>query len=160
MSEDRELSAMGRVLEVMEPLEGEARKRVLVWLTQKLGIELSLPQHDRQPVAVQPQSLSKSFDLSTDTIANILEASSGADLIIAAAAQLHFVQAKQRFTRREITAEMRTAPGHFKEAFLNNLSTYLKSLTKADRLRLVAADTFALSNKERQSLQEKLVNAA
>ncbi|WP_440641198.1 hypothetical protein ACSHT2_08665 [Bradyrhizobium sp. PUT101] len=151
---------MGKVLELMEPLDAEARKRILQWLTQKLGITVSVPHQERQPPIARESLAAKDFDLSTDTIANILGAESGADLIIAAAAQIHFVQNKQRFTRKEITAEMRTAPAHFKEAFLNNLSKYLAGLTKADRLRLVAADTFALSSKERQDLQAKLASAA
>jgi hypothetical protein len=54
---------------------------------------------------------------------------------------------------------MRTAPAHFKETFVNNLSKYLTGLTKADRLRLVAADTYALSSKERQDLETKLAEA-
>jgi hypothetical protein len=159
MSGDQELVVMGSVLELMEPLEPDARKRVLIWLSQKLGIELQQPQPSRQR-ALSPDTPPKDFDLSTDTIATILGGESGADLIIAAAAQLHFVQGKQRFTRKELTAEMRTAPGHFKEAFVNNLSKYLTGLTKADRLRLVAADTFALSSKERQDLQSKISSAA
>jgi hypothetical protein len=159
MNGNDELSAMGKVLELMEPLDSDARKRVLGWVSQKLGVELQRPKPGRE-VPLSQMDSSNDLDLSTDTIATILGAESGADLIIAAAAQLHFVQGKPRFTRKELTAEMRTAPGHFKDAFINNLSKYLTGLTKADRLRLVAADTFALSSKERPDLQAKISSAA
>jgi len=46
--------------------------------------------------------VSKNYDQSTDTIANIIGTSSGTDLIIAAAAHLHFVKNKQKFTRPEL----------------------------------------------------------
>ena len=54
---------------------------------------------------------------------------------------------------------MRGAPAHFKDTFVANLTSYLTGLTKADRLRLIAAGTYALSSKERQELEAKLANA-
>jgi hypothetical protein len=159
MSDDQELAAMGVVLSAMEPLNAEERKRVLTWLGQKLAVEVTparfsapLPQANAAPDA-------SGLDLSTDTIATVLGAKSGPDLIIAASANLHFVQGKQKFSRQQLTAEMRTAPAHFKETFLNNLSKYLTGLTKSDRLRLVASDTYAISSKERQELEAKLISA-
>lgn len=141
----------------MEPLDADARKRVLAWLTQKLGVEVA----PAKSTALRggDQIGASSFDLSTDTIATVLGAQSGPDIIRAAAAHLHFAQGKQRFSRQELTAEMRTAPAHFKESYVNNLSKYLTGLTKGDRLRLVAADTYALSSKERQELEAKLAEA-
>jgi hypothetical protein len=158
MSGDQELNVMGTVLSAMEPLNAEERKRVLTWLAQKLAIETvsAIPASSGKATA---ETAAGGLDLSTDTIATVLGAQSGTDLIIAAAANLHFVQGKQKFSRQQLTAEMRTAPAHFKETFLNNLSKYLTSLTKSDRLRLVASDTYAISSKERQELETKLVDA-
>jgi hypothetical protein len=151
---------MGTVLSAMEPLSADERRRVLVWLAQKLAIELSSSRAPlSSPGSAAALAAAGELDLSTDTIATVLGAQSGTDLIIAAAANLHFVQGKQKFSRQQLTAEMRTAPAHFKETFLNNLSKYLTSLTKSDRLRLVASDTYAISSKERQELETKLVNA-
>jgi hypothetical protein len=99
------------------------------------------------------------FDHSTDPIANLLGASSGSDLAMAAAAHLHFTKGKQKFTRQEIIAEMRTAPGHFKDTYVNNMSSYLNGLKVKDRLRLVADDTYALSNKAKQDIEAKLAQA-
>ena len=157
MSEDKELKVMATVLPALESLEPEERKRVLSWLTQKLGIE-TLAASARSSKGTSGTS-DERLDLSTDTIATILQAKSGTDLIVAAAAHLHFSAAKQKFTRQELTAQMRSAPGYFKETYVNNLTTYLAALCKADRLRLVATDTYAISIKERKELEAKLVDA-
>ena len=160
MSGDKELQAMGSVLSAMEPLEADERKRVVCWLVQKLGIEgISGRAPQSSPGNVATFAVTDKLDLSTDTIATIINAASGPDLIVAAAAHLHFAQGKAKFSRQELTAEMRTAPGHFKDTFINNLSKYLTGLTKADRLRLVAKDTYALANKTRQELETTLANA-
>jgi hypothetical protein len=159
MSNDHELSAMGVVLSAMEPLSGDERKRVLTWLAQKLAVEVAPPRFSQPLAQTNIATDAGSLDLSTDTIATVLGAKSGPDLIIAAAANLHFVQGTQRFSRQQLTAEMRTAPAHFKDTFLNNLSKYLTGLTKSDRLRLVASDTYAISSKERHELETKLASA-
>jgi hypothetical protein len=99
------------------------------------------------------------LDLSTDTIANLLSASSGADLVIAAAANLHFTQGKTTFLRQEIIDEMRKAVGHYRDTFVPNLTKYLSGLTKKDRLRRMSDDKFALSNAEKQALEKKLASA-
>ncbi|HEY7244091.1 MAG TPA: hypothetical protein VH678_09440 [Xanthobacteraceae bacterium] len=99
------------------------------------------------------------FDHSTDTIANRLGAKSGPDLAFAAAAHLHFVKGKQKFSRAEIVAEMRTAPGHYKSSYHGNMTASLNRLTSKDRLRLVGGDTYALSNKEREALEATLAQA-
>jgi hypothetical protein len=156
MSGDLELIAMGKVLDAIEKLGPEEKQRVLNWAAQKFSLELGTieranTQHGRKPEQVS--------DLSTDTLATILGANSGSELVVAAAAHLHFTAGKQKFTRQELTAAMRTAPAHFKETFVNNLSKYLTSLTKSDRLRLVATDTYALSSKQRQQLADKITEA-
>jgi hypothetical protein len=99
------------------------------------------------------------FDHSTDTIANILGAKRGPDLMMAAAAHLHFVKGKETFTRNEIIAEMRTASGHWKSSYLANMTTNLNGLKSKERLRQISQGTYALSNKERQALGAKLAQA-
>lgn len=161
MSDDNELKVMASILPAMESLNEEERARVINWLVQKLAIGIAQPKPilsaGAQHSGTQP--LQGSLNITTDTIANITNAQSGTDLIMAAAAQLHLSQGKPKFTRQELVNEMRTAPGHFKETFINNLSKYLVGLTKADRLRLVGQNTYALSNKERQVMEAAIANA-
>jgi hypothetical protein len=157
MTEDRELQAMGSVLSALQPLDVEERKRVLLWLAQKLAVDVPAVRVRIQ--GTEQNSIGGAKNYSTDTIATIIGATSGPDLIIAAAAQLHFSQGKATFSRHELAAQMRTAPSHFKSTFMNNLSAYLAGLTRADRLRLSANDTYALSNKERQDLETLLAAA-
>lgn len=152
MAEDRELAAMGKVLDAIEKLSPEEKSRVLSWVAQKFAVELKVSTGKRPA----DDGAAGGGGHSTDTIATALDAKSGADIVIAAAAHLHFARGKQKFTRQELTAEMRAAPAHFKESYVNNLSAYLAGLTKADRLRLVSADTYAISSKERQSLEKVL----
>jgi hypothetical protein len=155
MAADQELQAMGTVLSALQELNPDERRRVLQWASQKLAVDV--------PIAAQkPESKAGGagqWKLSTDTIATIVGASSGPDLVIAAAAHLHFAEGKSTFTRRELTSEMRSAPSHYKATFLNNLSSYLAGLTRADRLRLSGTDIYALSNRERQNLEAKLAAA-
>ena len=158
MSEDKELQAMGAVLSALQPLEAEERRQVLLWLTQKLAVDVPT-ERVRKEVLQQSFAAGATGNYSTDTIATIIGATSGRDLIIAAAAQLYFVQGKATFTRHELIAQMREAPAHFKRTFINNMSSYLASLTRADRLRSSGNYTYALSNKERQDLDAKLAAA-
>jgi hypothetical protein len=158
MSEDRELQAMGTVLAALQPLEEDEKKRVMQWLMQRLAVDFKgqgATGHQTQVSA--PTGPISTY--STDTIATLIGASSGPELIIAAAAHLLFGQGKSTFTRRELTAQMRTSPARFKHTFINNLSAYLAGLAKADRLRMSGPDTYALSNRERQALQAKLAAA-
>ena len=97
--------------------------------------------------------------LSTNTIATILRVDNGPELIIAAAAYLTIVKGQDRLSRKSLTEEIKSATSFFRATYLNNLSAYLDRLVKADRLRLVAPNTYALSAAERQGLDANLANA-
>lgn len=96
------------------------------------------------------------LDHSTNTIATILGAKTGPDLVVAASAGLTLVQGKDRFSRKELLTEMKTATSFFKKTYSNNLSKYLEGLTNADRLRLVAKNTYAISANEKKKLETEL----
>lgn len=128
----------------------------LLELQQKHAV-VAPPQHDKRDRGGSGgHGVGGNFAQSTDTIANLISAKSGPDLVIAAAAHLHFVKAKQTFTRQEIIDEMRTAPGHFKDTYVNNMSSYLNTLKTKDRLRLVSNDNYSLSNREKKVIEAKL----
>lgn len=96
---------------------------------------------------------------STNTIASLLNANTGSDLVLAAMAYLTLVQGKDVAGRREILDEMKAARTFYKETFSSNLSSYLDNLSKAKRLNLVARDTYALPNSERQNFERVLSSA-
>ena len=98
--------------------------------------------------------------VSANTIASLSNANTGSDLVMAAMAHLTLVQGKEVAARREILDEMKAAKTFYKETFGSNLSSYLDSLAKAKRLNLVARETYALTNSERQNFERLIATAA
>lgn len=72
--------------------------------------------------------------LSVTNIAGKLNSKSGTDLILAAAAYLHFIENKGAFSRDEISQTMKKATGYYKNSHLANLTTNLASLEKSNAL--------------------------
>lgn len=144
---DQIMPTVGKMLEMVQDR---------VDLRQPITVPAIAPPVDSQkPAALQiPSSLATS--LSTNTIATILNASTGPDLAIAASARLNLIDGRDAITRAEILREMQSATSFYKQTMSKNLSQSLKSLAKEDRLRMVAADTYALSSKERHTLEQKL----
>lgn len=97
--------------------------------------------------------------MSTNTIASLMNASTGSDLVMAAMAHIILIQRKDYAARREILDEMRAAKTFYKDTFSGNLSSYLDNLAKAKRLNLVAKETYALPNAERQNFEHLIANA-
>ncbi|WP_210164173.1 hypothetical protein [Bradyrhizobium sp. Ec3.3] len=93
---------------------------------------------------------------STVTIATLLKAKTGPDLVTVAAAYLHFSQGKSEFTRAEILAAMKTATGYWQKNYTGNLSTSLEGLTKADKLRVVKEGVYSLPADETKRLEAVL----
>jgi hypothetical protein len=110
-----------------------------------------------EPVSALPAG--NSLDHSTNTIATLLGAKTANDLAFAAAGHLALVQKRERMMRGEILAEMKGATSFYKSTYRGNLSAALKALVKADLFRLVADDTYALSNKARKELEAALAKA-
>jgi len=94
----------------------------------------------------------------TATVAGKLGAKSGNDLVIAAAAHLTFVADKAEFSRDELRAEVQGASGYFRDSYNKNLTNYLGSRVKAGQLVESKKGRYALSAKEKSSLQRKLAS--
>jgi hypothetical protein len=107
-----------------------------------------------------PSNNGQSTSRSTHTIATLLNVNTGPELIIAAAAHITFTQGKDKFTRKDLLAEMKTAPGFFNQTHSSNLSKNLISLTGQDKLRRVSTDTYALSNKTKVEIEAKLAQTS
>jgi hypothetical protein len=97
-----------------------------------------------------------SIQLTTSSIATKLGAQSGPDLLLAAAAQLTFVQNKDSFTRRDLLNQARTASAYYNENVRKNLSSHLNSLVKGNKLNEVSVGVFALHAKARAELETKV----
>jgi hypothetical protein len=93
---------------------------------------------------------------STVTIATLLKAETGPDLVMVAAAYLHFSEGKLEFTRAQILTAMKTAVGYWHENYSGNLTTSLTGLTKTDKLRVVKENTYSLPAKESKRLEAEL----
>lgn len=109
-----------------------------------------LPQNsDTQPTG--------NIEATTGSLAAKLQVKSGPDLIIAAAARLTFVSAKDKFSRQEIIDEMKTAPSYNKGTYINNLSRSLNNLIKDGKLNEPSKGNYALTASARKELETRLV---
>lgn len=97
--------------------------------------------------------------LSTNTLAVMFSAESATDLAIVASARLIMFGDNTSVNRQQILDEMKTAPAYFKKSYVNNHSNTLRILVKADRLRLVANDSYTLSPKERKTIEDRIKKA-
>ncbi|MCB1838859.1 MAG: hypothetical protein KDI61_01170 [Alphaproteobacteria bacterium] len=93
----------------------------------------------------------------TNSIASAIGCKSGPDLIKAASLQLTLVQGKEKFTRRELIAEMKTSTYH-KETYIRNLGSYLKTLFK-DFLNESSKDTFSIKPAALEQYRSQLAAA-
>jgi len=92
-------------------------------------------------------------NISTNTIATHVGGSNSSDLILAAAASLAFVSAKDTFTRQEIHDEMKSATTFYNSNMGGNLSKNINTLVKNKRLNQIKPGVFALSLNEKKSLE-------
>lgn len=92
----------------------------------------------------------------TGTLAAALGGGSGPDLAMTAAARLTFVLGKDKFARKEILDEMKSASSYCKPSYISNLTKILSGLVKDKKLMESAKNTYSLSADSRTSLGAKL----
>jgi hypothetical protein len=127
----------------------------------KLNELVPVARPSKQPKASEDHEHRVGEKHSTVDIANLLGAQTGPDLVMVAAAYLHFTEGKKEFSRAQVLDAMRTATGYWHENYAGNLSTSLKSLTKASskspaKLRVVKEGTYSLPAKEGARLGAEL----
>jgi spermidine/putrescine-binding protein len=93
----------------------------------------------------------------TNAIAGRINAKTGSDLFTAAAAKLYFVDKKESFSRIELIKEIRSATQYFKETYVGNGSSILKSLGKTT-LNEASKDRFSLTASAIADLGPKLAS--
>jgi len=99
-------------------------------------------------------SLPKS--VTTKTIAAKLQCKTGTELIIAAAAKISIADRTDRFSRNDLTRELKSAAGYFKTSYASNLTNYLSTLVKEQKLHEISTDTYSLPEIVKAELEKKL----
>jgi hypothetical protein len=97
-------------------------------------------------------------DMTTNTVAQIMSAKTGSDLVLAAIARVNIVKGSPTVPRAEILDEMKQATTYYKETYASNLSAYLDTLVKSKKVNLVARATYALAASERGRLEAAIAN--
>lgn len=92
----------------------------------------------------------------TGAIAGRLNCSEGADLVLAAGANLTLNKNKPTFSRKELLNEMKDAPTYYKETYSKNLSFYLRGLVKSGKFNELGKDSYAVTEPELKSLASRL----
>ncbi len=113
------------------------------------------------PETPQPQSDSSQgstvLEMTTASIASKLGVNSGPQLVLAAAAHLRFVKGLDKFPRKQLTEQMRSASSFFKESYVSNLSKTIKTLMKENKLNEPSNEVYALTHASEQDLRSRLV---
>lgn len=96
--------------------------------------------------------------LSIASIAARLNAKTGPDLAIAAAATLQIYQEQESFTRKQLLETMKSAKSYYKNVMSKNLTHTLTGLISSKRINSIGSDEMSLSATEMDSLREKLID--
>jgi len=101
-------------------------------------------------------AVAKPTKTTTTSVAARLGCSSGADLVTAAAAKLTVNDGLSEFSRDALHTEMKSASGFYKTTYTSNLSAYITSLVKSQKLLEVAAGKYAVPPKLKAEWMSKL----
>jgi len=115
--------------------------KILEKIPELLKIEMTNPQAIAGRFATNNQNIGangsnqsqtgSSLQLSVASIATKLNAKSGQDVALAAAACLNMVKGKKSFTRSEILETMKDATGYYKNTYNKNLTNILGGMLKS-----------------------------
>ena len=133
--------------------------KILDKVPELLRIEVGSPILPKPNVkgAKIDEGQGQNLTLSVLNIAGKLGAKTGVELAIAAAAYLHFVLGKATFSRDEITSNMKSATGVFKQTFIKNLTPTLSRVEKAGDF-LKSGSNYSLSANKVAELNAILSN--
>lgn len=97
--------------------------------------------------------------LGMNTVAARLDAKSGPDLVMCAAAYLQICQGKTTFKRKELLKAMQEATNYYNAVMNKNLSNILKALTSGKRLNSLAENKMSLAASEIGPMKAKLAQS-
>lgn len=98
----------------------------------------------------------KKIEGTTANLAAKLGGGTGPDLIMTAAAQLTFVQNKDKFSRKDLVTEIKSASAYYKVSYFSNLTPLLNGLVKDGKLMEPANGTYSLSAESLNNIGAKL----
>lgn len=137
-------------------LKSELLKLVSTLIEQQSKIqplEQAAPHTQKASAAHHP---AKPIPGTAGSFAIKLGVSTGPELVLAAAAKLALVDGKEKFSRSELSKEMRKATNHFKESYVSNLTQSLKRLQEDNKLLEPSTDNFALTAPALADLSKRL----
>ena len=154
-----EIDALKAIDSAFSSLDADARVRTLSWIAAKYSLGGAVVSPANIVEQGEPTGKSTQIKLTAKAVATHLGASSGPELLYAAAAHLGVVLGKETMTRQELLATMKSATGYYKPTYNNNLSSYLDGLCKKGILIEVAAQSYTVKASELTEMQQKLSNA-
>jgi hypothetical protein len=87
----------------------------------------------------------KKIQGTTATLAAKLGGVSGPELMMSAAARITFVLGKEKFHRKDLLEEIKSASSYYKNTYMSNFSSLLNGLVKAGKLMEPSKDNYSLS---------------
>lgn len=108
------------------------------------------------PVATTDSPSLSTNDLSTNSIAGILNVKTGPELILAAAVHITLVQGKDDFSRDDLRKEMKNATSYYKQTYGTNLISYIGRMVKKNELLERRAGSYALPADAKESYRVQL----
>lgn len=121
------------------------------------GIE-EIPQAPTPAQVTKMQPTGKQIEGTVTNISAKLGVTNGPELVMATATYLTLVEGNDRFTRRQLIDNMKTASSYYKASYAGNLTQHINGLIKKDMLNEVAKDTYALPVSVITEMESKLAN--
>jgi hypothetical protein len=87
----------------------------------------------------------KKIQGTTATLAAKLGGGSGPELMMSAAARITFVLGKEKFHRKDLLEEIKSASNYYKNTYMSNFSSLLNGLVKTGKLMEPSKDNYSLS---------------
>ncbi len=120
------------------------------------GMSVLAAQATQSPAATN-DLVKPLIEATTGSIAAKLSVKSGPELILAAAARLTLVAGTAKFSRQNITDEMKTATAYYRSTYMGNLTASLNGLVKDGKLNEPSLGNYALSAATLKDLEQRIV---
>ncbi len=113
-----------------------------------------VPKKSTQTPLEKPINLS----LTTSTLAARLKCEKAQDLILIAAGKIIVVDKKDRFTRKELLAEMNSALTHCEKSWTHNLGRFIGILMGQGKLNEVSKGIYCLTHSAQEEIKSKIMS--